>query len=457
MRTSKRNVDSEYIRHPLRDKLYLNFIAGWYSKSDPTARDRCRHLSISYSSSIAANLVGGTFWSGLLLLLNADDGLIGTLSMIATAANLLQIFAPILLERFPRRRTLLTIMRALMYFFQILVIGLIPMLPLGQQGKMVMLVLSVLTYNLISAFSVPGINIWHIQSIPDRVRKNYFSLITMTNGTIVAIFNLIGSRIVDWLSAYGMEYQGLLALRLFALALATYEIFIYLRITEYPYEKSDSSFRIRDLFILPFSNKKYLLNVACVMLWNFSAGIPGSYHSIYMLRDVGASYSYIMLVSLLCTLVSFCIAPLWNKILRRVNWFQLLSIAMPLYVISYAGFAFTSKATIYLYALASLIGSIGGVGVNLAFSGIPYYNMPAQHSTVYISFYSTMGSLASLFGVTVGKYFMLGTEGKTITLLGLPMINNQYLLLLSTSLIAVALVFVCFLARARAREEAASR
>ena len=60
-------------------------------------------------------MVGGTFWSGLLLLLNADDSFIGTASMIGTAANMLQLFAPLILERFPRRRTMLTVLRAVMY------------------------------------------------------------------------------------------------------------------------------------------------------------------------------------------------------------------------------------------------------------------------------------------------------------------------------------------------------
>ena len=367
---------------------------------------------------------------------------------------MLQLFAPLILERFPKRRTMLTVLRAIMHLFNILLIGLIPIFPLGQQGKLVMLAISILIVNMINAFTGSGINVWHIQSIPDRVRKNYFSLITMTNSFVVAIFNLLGSRIVDWLKTYGMEYEGLLALRLFALALAVVEIILYFHIDEHPYEKADSPFTIKDVFVLPLRNKSYLLSVACAMLWNFAVGIPGSYHSIYMLRDVGASYSYITAVSLCCTFVSFLVAPLWNKLLARINWFKLIGLCIPLYTISYIGFAFTAKSTIYIYAISSLIGSVCGVGITLGFYGVPYHRIPQQHSTIYMAFYSTMGSLASFLGVTVGKYFMLGTEGHTINVLGMTMVNNQYLLLLSSNMLVIAAIGINLIARKKTREMA---
>ena len=40
--------------------------------------------------------------AGLLLLLHADDAFIGAMSMISSGANMLQAFAPLLLERFPK-------------------------------------------------------------------------------------------------------------------------------------------------------------------------------------------------------------------------------------------------------------------------------------------------------------------------------------------------------------------
>ena len=96
-------------RNPVRKWVRETFVDGWYSPDDPTARDRCRHLTCNYTANIIANLIGGTFWTGLLLLLNAGDSFIGTVTMISTAANMLQLFSPLILERFPSRRRLLTV------------------------------------------------------------------------------------------------------------------------------------------------------------------------------------------------------------------------------------------------------------------------------------------------------------------------------------------------------------
>ncbi|MEG0768097.1 MAG: hypothetical protein RR482_10300, partial [Clostridia bacterium] len=84
------------------------FCEGWYVKGDQGSQDRARLLGLNYTSGILTNLIGGTFFTGLLLYMKASDSFIGAMSMVSVAANMLQIFAPILLERFPKRRRILT-------------------------------------------------------------------------------------------------------------------------------------------------------------------------------------------------------------------------------------------------------------------------------------------------------------------------------------------------------------
>ena len=446
-------------RHPLLDRLRLAFVSGWYSPNDPTARDRCRHLSCNYTSNIIANMIGGTFWTGLLLLLNADDSFIGTATMIATAVNMLQLLSPLILERFPRRRTLISTLRGIQHLINILFIGLIPLFPVGHQARLTILGVSIFVVNLIAAFCAPGLSIWHIQSIPERVRKNYFSIITMTNSAVVALFNLLGSRVVDAFKAHDMEYQGLLALRLFALALAALEIYLYFHIKEYPYEQTGEKFTLKDIFTKPLRNKSYLLTVLCPILWNLAANVPGSYHSVYMLRDVGVSYSYVMLVSMISIPVSFIFAPLWTRILKKLNWYRTLSVSILLYALAFIGYAFTSKISLFMYPLSVFIANVMAIGINMSFSGLPYDNIPPKNSTIFIAFYSTMANCAALLGVTIGKYFILGTNGKTITILGMEMVNKQYIMILSATMLLLAGLGIAWVdrkkrAEARAKEEA---
>ena len=272
---------------------------GWYLAGDRPSEDRVRLLTYNYTANVVANLIGGSFFTGLLLLMNADDSFIGSMTMIATAANMLQLFAPLLLERFARRKRLLLTLRLVMQVFNVLLIGLIPIFPAARQARLAMVAVSVLIVNVLNAFMAPGLTVWHIQSIPGEVRKPFFSLITMTVGAIVALANLLGSFVVDAFKAGGLEYWGLLTLRLVAFGLVLFEFFQLSRVSEYPYEKAAEKLHVRTLLLEPFKNKLYLRTVLVVFLWNVTANIPGSYYTVYLLKNVGVSYTYITTVNLI--------------------------------------------------------------------------------------------------------------------------------------------------------------
>lgn len=415
------------------------FTEGWYfGKDDPGSRNRLRLVTCNYTSNIIANLIGGNFYTGLLILMNADDAFIGTMTMLTTSANMLQLVAPLLLERFPQRRKMLTAMRAAVYFFNVIFIGIVPIFPVAQQGKLLLWAIGVLLVNVISALHAPGVNIWHIQSIPNNVRQGYFSLITMTVGAVVAICNLAGSTIVDIFKASGNEYYGLMLLRIIALALVFFELKLYLKIDEYPYEASDKKFTFKDLIVKPFSNKLYLKTVLVAFLWNFSANTPSSYFTVYMLRNVEVSYSYLTLISMLNIPIVLLLTPFWKKILQRLDWFKTLSFSMVLYALHYVGLSFTSKPTLFIYTITMIYAYFMAIGINLSFTGIPYLNMPEKNQTVFIGFYSTLANLAALLGVTFSKYFILWTENFKLNVFGFEMINKQYLLLITAILVGIS-------------------
>jgi hypothetical protein len=415
-------------------------LEGWYVKGDAMSQDRMRLLMCNYTSNIIGNLVGGTFWTGFLLLLNADDAFIGSMSMIATAANMLQFLAPLLLERFPRRKAMLTVLRGILYILNVAFVCVIPLFPVGAQFKLTMLAITILLVNIINAIISPGLTIWHVQSVPNNVRQQYYSLITMTVGAVVALVNLGGSAIVDIMTARGMEYAGFAIVRGIALALCAVEMVLYSRIKEYPYESSGRSFSFKELFTEPFKNKLYMRTVAVVFLWCFAANIPGSYYTVYLLRDLGVSYSYITVLSMLNVPVVLLLTPAWRKVLGKFGWFKTLYVAMAVYLAHYIILAMVGKGTLFLYPVALILAYVFAIGINLSFTGIPYVNMPAKNQTMFIGFYSSVSNLAALLGVTLGKYFVLFTEEMHLNIFGFMMGNKQALMLVTAALLVGATI-----------------
>lgn len=434
---------------------FLNFFTqGWYFHGDPMSTDRLRLVMCNYTSNIIANLIGGSFLTGLLLLMDADDAFIGTITMISTSANLLQLFAPLLLERFSHRKRILTAMRALVYLLNVGLVALAPLMPLERQGRLMVTAILVFLANIISALIGPGLTCWHIQSIPGHVRQGYFSLITMTVGAVVAVGNLAGSRIIDLFKEWGMEYQGMLVVRGIALALAGVEILLYSRIREYPYESTGERLSARQLLLAPFRNKLYLCSVLASFLWNFSANIPSSYFTVYLLKNIGVSYSYIMVLSMLNVPAVLLLTPLWRRVLQRLDWFKTLHVAMLIYALHYTLLGMTTPSTMFFYPTALILSYVMGIGITLSINGMPYVNIPEQNQTAFIGFYSTAANLAALLGVTFSKYFILFTENHTLNLFGFEMINKQYLMLLTSALMLLAAMGVFWIDRSVKKQTA---
>ncbi len=420
-------------------------LRSWAGGKDEAAFSRQNILSSNITAGVVNNLIGGNFFTGFLLLLSADDGFMGLVTMAGFIGNLLQVLSPLLLERFKSRKRLLILSRSVIYFFNIIIIGLVPLIP-GTNSIKLMLILSVILFiNLINAITAPGFAVWHIKSIPEDVRAKFFSTFTIINGVIIYAVILASSWIVDLFKARGNELQGLLLFRGVALLLCLADIYFLFKIKEYPNQPSDTKANLLNVLLNPFKERKYLITVLIACLWNYSANIPGPYFNVYMLKDLKISYSFLNVINMVNIPVLIFLTPIWRKRIYSTSWFRTLYFSMGLYLLSYLGLAFVSGKTLFLYPIAVIFSFLIAPGINLVFANIPYINIPQKDQTNYIGFFSTMNNLAALLGVLTGKEFIKHTEGIVITLAGIGMQNKQYILLLTAVVMLAAVFLIRFL------------
>lgn len=411
--------------------------SGWYIQGDEASNQSRRSLVyFNILANVAANLIGGNFFTGLLIVLQADDAFVGLTTMLIFGGNLLQLLSPYLLERFNRRKPLLIALRVLLHLVNIIFIGLIPFMPADTQTRLMFLGFSVFLVNVIGAFLGPGMSVWHIAHIPSSVRVQYFSVISLLNGVFIAAFNLMGSSVVDLFRQRGSELMGLSALRILSLLLAVFEIIMMCRIKELPPKKQSQRISLKALFTQPWKHPIYLRSVLVVSLWSVVVNLPGSFYTVYMLRELQVSYSYIMLVSTMNVAVLLSLTWLWRKIFVKHNWLKPLSWAILALAPHYIVLAFVSPGLMYLYPLGVLWSNICSCGINLAFAGVSFINLPEDNQTVFIGFYSTCNFLAGLLAATAARTFVTSLNGLRFTLLGIPFGEKQ-LLMLVVSLLMV--------------------
>lgn len=405
--------------------------SGWQVSGDEASNQARRSLIFhNLTANVTANLIGGNFFTGLMILLQADDAFVGLMTMLIFGANLLQLLSPVLLERFSRRKPLLIGIRVLIHLVNILFIGLIPLMPLAQQTRLVFLGFSVFVVNALGAIAGPGFTVWHIAHIPPGVRVQYYSLVTMLNGIFIALFNLLGSGVVDLFKASGQELWGLSVLRVLALLLAAVDILMLLRIPELPRRQPAQRIRLRSLLTQTWGQKVYLRSILVVVLWSLVVNMPGSFYTVYLLRELQVSYSYIMLVASLNVVVLMLFTFLWRRVYLKYNWLRPLGLAILLLAPHYAILAFVSPGRLFLYPIGVIWSFLCMCGINLAFTSVAFINLPEDNQTLHVAFYSTANFLAALTAATLGRSFVTGLRHLRFQLLGVPFGEKQTLMLL---------------------------
>ncbi|HHW47150.1 MAG TPA: hypothetical protein GXX14_00825 [Clostridiaceae bacterium] len=418
------------------------------NKEEKAVSRRCIMVS-NCSTNVVANLIGGNFLTGFLLLLNADDAIMGLVTMAAFAGNMLQVLSPLLLESFPSRKKILISARCAIYVLNVVLIGIVPFLNFTDRIKLTMIIIIILLVNILSAMTAPGFSVWHIKNIPENTRANYFSFFSIINGIVVYTIILAGSSIVDYFKASGRELQGLLVLRIVALVFCTIDIIFMFKIKEHPNERNEEPLNLKNVIIAPFKCKKYLVTVLIGCMWNFAANIPGPYFTVYLLKDIKVHYSYLNMVNMLNVPILLLLTPLWKKRIQRTTWFRTLYFSMGIYSLHYIGLSFVSSKTFFLHLLFTIYAFAIAPGINLTFLNIPYINVPEKNQTNFIGFYSAMNNFAALMGATVGREFITRTESLKITLLGMQMQNKQYLLILTSLVMLVSTILIYFLQKER--------
>ncbi len=414
-----------------KTRLASRIGSGWLLPGDESNSSRIALVYHNLTANVVGNLVGGNFYTGLMLLLHADDAFVGLMTIFNFGANLLQLFSPYVLERFDKRKGIIIALKMLIHLFNIVLLGLVPFFPAETQVRLMFFAAFTLALHTINAFMAPGITVWHIAHIPAKVRVSYFSLVSVTNGIGIAAVNYLAALLVDRFKANGQELWGLETLRILALVIAVIDVALLFRIKELPRQKASRKINLKDLFIKPWGEKLYLRTVLVVFLWSIIVNLPGPYYQVYLLRELKIDYSYITGIAAFNVVMLTLFTPIWRKVFLKHGWLKPLSVAVWMLAPHYALLGFTSPGRPYLYAIAMIWIFVCTSGINLAFTSVAYVNLPADNQTLYIGFFATVNNLGALSAAMISRAFVTNLEGLRFSFLGVGFGEKQLIVLIT--------------------------
>lgn len=431
--------------------MHESISTAFINDADGGAASRRRILYGNIFANMIAIMTTGAFFTGLILILLQDEpesvrnSYVGTITLIQTACGLLQIFAPIVIERMRVRKYFVISARLIYYFINVVLLALVPLLPTDGRTKANVFIALIVMMQASVSLSNPALTVWHFGNLPDNCRTDYFSIQSMALPTVNAILAVICGAFVDHFKADGRELVGILLLRAFAVIIVLAESRCFWKVREPDYPHSQNGMTLRSIFATPFRSRAFLSMVLVSVIWSFACNIAGPYFNIYLLEDVKVSYTFINFVSVFNIPILLITMPIWNRIIKRIGWLPMLLIGVSAFALTQLGNLFISERTPWMYPVCCIVWDFISPGSTIAFANLPYLKIPEESQSSCLAFYATAGSLASLGGVYFGKSFMAATEGIYIDFLGFHMKNYIYVYVIVFGILAVLCAYIIVL------------
>ena len=418
-----------------------------YNVKDDLGRGRFCMLLSSVMVGLVGQLSGGLFYTSFLLMYGLDKSRIGILTFIPYITCLINLFSPILLEHFKKRKWILVGGKFLYYTINIVGITVLPMVVKDPDALLIWFVILIIVANSVNQLFASGFSAWNANFLPDNVRVDYFNSASCINSAITFAVTLIASAIGDALAGTEHELAMLVIIRFIAFALAVIDCLIWLIPKEYPYATGAKT-KFSNIFTLPFKNKRFLGTILIAAAYTFALNLPNATLNAYILEDVGISYTLCNGINATYFLFFIFFSGMWKKLISRHYWFRAFAIVLLIHAATYYAYSFVTADTVWLYVVVRFSQHVLGVATGTIMSSLPYINLPDEDRTNYLSFHAIVANLSAFFSMMAGTLFTGLMGEKILPVFGYPFSSTQILLFAcAVAQCIVALLCVLFAKR----------
>jgi MFS family permease len=300
-----------------------------------TERQDRRVLRLVLFDALASEAMGtlttGVFLVGFAVALGADNFAIGVLAAVPFFAQLLQIPAVLLVERWRVRRDICVFSTAIGRAFLVgaaaapLIDG-----PLGIK----VLIASLAIYQGMAAIAGCAWNSWMRDLVPSSEHGRFFGRRTAATTALSVVAALSGGAIIDLWKSYMPEYAVFGYSLLFLVSAFVGYIGVYLlRITpDTPMAPAEKAGPALALLFAPLREENFKRLILFLASWNFAANLAAPFFTVYMLKSLDYSMTTILALTIASQLSNIAALGLWGALIDRFSNKSVLGVAAPLFL-----------------------------------------------------------------------------------------------------------------------------
>ena len=423
-------------------KLYRR--TGWhtvFSFDDENTSARTYLLGATSVQAIVNGLTTGVFYTGFLMGYGINIVNLSILTVIPYLTSLFSLLTPYILDRFPRRRMVLSVARMVYYAINILGITLLPRLIVLQTARVTGLIIIVFVANAIN-FLFAGYSPWHMPYITPEIRTGYFSATAMASNLIGTVVALLTSLLTEQLTPV-MQLRVFTALRILAFGIAAMDVYFLQKPKEPQYLLSSNRPSLINIIKLPIQNKRFLRTMFIYLVYTMSANLSTSVITTWQLQTVKTGYVFPSVINVIFPLfVAFTSAP-WGKVLQKIGNFKALALVCAMLSATYFPYAFVTHEN-YLWLMLIVRLAQHGIGMlqHYSVNNLIYINLPKEDQTCYTSFYTIIANLGAFASMSIGTWVVASMGGRTWNFMGHGLGSVPVLLFAQGVLTALAAVYI---------------
>ena len=392
--------------------------------------------------------ISGTFYTAFLTENGIDIVKVGIITFIPYFCWIFGLFAPKILSRFKKRRALVLFNHCFYYACVVLGTTIMPMFVEDPDARTVWFAVFLVMGNLCNALIGSGASAWHILFLPEGKERNYYFSITNLVANIVGTVSAIGASFAaDALAGSPAQGKIITVLRLVSFGLFILSgLLLYLIPKEYPYEKS-TQVRLKDVFVVPIRNRKFILTLLITILWNFICNLNANTWTFYILNTVGMNYMLTYLGSAVIAIGGMFLMSSWRSAISRYSWFKIIWFNVLIAGVNELLMGFVTEHTLFIFVLGSILSGLNMIGAQITFANVFYINLPKDKTyfDVYITFNNFAANIAVFLGSMFGTWVLSLLEtadGSARMLFGLPFYGSQFLVWIKFGLFMLMALYI---------------
>lgn len=418
----------------------------YYNKTTLTMKDyeKSRRMFICEGCTSVGlfSITSGAFLAGFAKYLGATDEFNGIIGAIPVMAGIVQIFSSLVFEKLEHRKFLISLL-CLLYRTLLGTMIFIPIFIQNTSARLFALAgVYALAYSM-AAFITPASSSWIVDLTPENMRGRYFATKDAYSLAFVTILTLVMGRVLDMYRKVNNEYGGFIVLGVVVLVLAILNFSFISSVKEPVSNRKRSNIKLIDVLTLALRNKGFRKVIILSVLWNVALQIGGPFFAVYQVTGLNLSYSFIMIMGVIGSIIRVISARTWGSLGDKKSWFFTSKASIAILGITHILWAFVDiKIAIFLVPLLSVLSGIAWSGINLSLFSVQFVYAPEEGRTAYLGTSAALGGVAGFISTFIGSRIVNMLKELQFSFFGILIGNMQIVFALSGILLLFTALYV---------------